>query len=872
MDDTPVADSSAFEIQFDAFDPTSDSASHVEERDGAESAEVSASVDRSTGDAGGDDSSGPMSDAESFAVDLPVENDESSADESNGEGLGDSVEVEFAEAAPSSGFEISFESAETLPDDLIQFDSAADDAPVFAEASPSLDGEFDAEASSVEFEALEEEAADASQGEDWNATHQAERPIAAGVASASTTASAAAALDALDRDLEGATATADADDPPAPPPEPVSIATEFTTAAGQDTRSGIFGGLASAVLHVWIILTLAGLSHSATRAVVDEPLDMAVFETAKQPDFEEEAPVMRFELANPGDRETEVRQAMNTTSVGRERGDKFSVASAPEPDLRIDLPLRGAKPSDISIGAEVDERVVVKGTVGDGLVQLDAALDRVTWEIAQNLQEKKVLVVWMLDASASLEKQRVAIAKRLKRIYGEIGALEDIGELSKQEQPLLTGVVSYGQSYEYLTREPTDKFDSVVEAFQKLKPDESGVENVFAAVGSVVKHWQKYRTAGRRIMLIVVTDETGDDFGKPMEEAISLCRRFGAKAYCIGPSAVFGRRKGYVPYVAPENKRTYQLPVDLGPETAMLENVRLPFWYDGPQFEYLTSGFGPYALSRLVNETSGVYFMTSMTTMAGLSPLGEFDGELLKPFAPEYRFGSVQEYEADLKKHPLRYATVMAAQASEAMQPPGTPDLDIKVTPANFRQQATNAQQKAAEIQLALDSILQAFPQGIEKELAKEASPRWRVTFCLSYGRLLAQKTRCLEYNTALANLKGNLTPEDVGKKSNHWIFQPDTEVNYATTMRRSAKLAEELLRQVVDEAPGTPWAILASRELAQPFGLSVVEKFIPPPPPPPPARPAPPGPRPVALARERPRPTPAAPTKPAPPPKLPRL
>ena len=40
----------------------------------------------------------------------------------------------------------------------------------------------------------------------------------------------------------------------------------------------------------------------------------------------------------------------------------------------------------------------------------------------------------------------------------------------------------------------------------------------------------------------------------------------------------------------------------------MLEQIRLPFWYNGPQFDILEAGFGPYALSRLANETGGIYF------------------------------------------------------------------------------------------------------------------------------------------------------------------------------------------------------------------------------------------------------------------------
>ncbi len=40
----------------------------------------------------------------------------------------------------------------------------------------------------------------------------------------------------------------------------------------------------------------------------------------------------------------------------------------------------------------------------------------------------------------------------------------------------------------------------------------------------------------------------------------------------------------------------YNLPVKQGPESVMPEQIRLPFWYEGNQYDILDSGFGPYAL------------------------------------------------------------------------------------------------------------------------------------------------------------------------------------------------------------------------------------------------------------------------------------
>ncbi len=589
------------------------------------------------------------------------------------------------------------------------------------------------------------------------------------------------------------------------------------------------GSFISFVLHASFFATLSTIVIDMSTEPAMPAIDMRV-EKPKPPEEPEE--VIPYELADPNDTDYELREVVNAKSVGQSITTNPRPESAPTPpteELVVDE-FRNAV-YDIPEGLEIDKQLVVKGHLGEGLVQIESAMDRITSEIAQNLQERKVLVVWMIDGSASLTQQRQAIAKRLKRVYGELDALENIGQLPRRKQPILTGVVAFGNKTEFMTREPTDKFDEVLEAFNAVPTDPSGVENVFTAVGQVMNLWKKYRANnGRRIMLIVVTDEAGDDFGPPLEKSIKVCRRNGAKAYVVGPSAVFGKRNGHIPYVAPEDGKTYQLPIALGPETAMMENVTLPFWYGGSQLQYLSSGFAPYALARLVHETGGTYFMTDMTTMTGFSPQGVFDHAKLSPFLPDYRYGSREEFLAMVKRYPLRLAVIRGARAGEEFIVEGTPTLELRVTPANFRNACSQAQQQVARSQLMLDNILMAFPKGLDKELPLESSLRWRMAFCLSYGRLLAQKVRCLEYNLACAHLKGAKTEQDVRTKSNHWIFRPDETIRFAVSYKGMAKKANELLERVVEEAPGTPWAALASRELRDPLGIRIEERFIPPP------------------------------------------
>ena len=615
----------------------------------------------------------------------------------------------------------------------------------------------------------------------------------------------------------------------------LEVADEDVGASGA-IRGSMAGTVASVILHVWLGMNLAQMALEEDPVYYDPPLDSRIVNEEEVK--EEEIEVVKYELANPQDRELEVREVVNAASVGLSQSMKPKVEDAPRPIEELIPEARSMNVYDIPEGVEVDERIVVKGTNGQAMVQLESALDRVTWEIANNLQEKRVLLVWLLDGSGSLEKQKQIIGQRLRRIYGELDALKNTDQIPRHERPLLTGVVAYGSETRFLTKGATDNFEEILNAVQTAPIDPSGKENVFTAVRQVVENYKRHRIQHhRRIMIVTVTDESGDDFSTALEPAIAHCQRHGAKAYVIGPAAVFGHQKGFVPYVAPEDGQTYNLPVDLGPETAVIENVSIPFWYSGQQYRYLSSGYAPYALARLVHETGGVYFMTKMTTMNGLEPKGIFDDEAMKPFLPDYGYSSLEQYARDLKNRPIREAIVRASFLSREYKAGGTPTLNLAVTPGNFRQSASDAQKSVARSQLMLDQILQAFPDGIEDELATEDSPRWRMNFCLSYGRLLAQRVRCMEYNFAFAWMKTNLSNDDVATKSNRWAVKPSTKINYAGNLKKVAQKAQDLLQRVVDEAPGTPWAVLAQRELKDGMGIEIQQRFVPPPPPAPPRR-----------------------------------
>src|SRR5205085_12297062 len=70
----------------------------------------------------------------------------------------------------------------------------------------------------------------------------------------------------------------------------------------------------------------------------------------------------------------------------------------------------------------------------------------------------------------------------------------------------------------------------------------------------------------------------------------------------------------------------------------------------------------------------------------------------------------------------------------------------------------------------------------------------------------------------------------------NRWKFNPDAKVG-GTVSERQAAEAARLLRRCIDLNPGTPWALLAQRELKDALGFKIEEAYVAPPPPPPKAK-----------------------------------
>jgi hypothetical protein len=599
---------------------------------------------------------------------------------------------------------------------------------------------------------------------------------------------------------------------------------------------------ASLVVHLLalVLLTIASLTLPSDNDLIElalEPMNLV----------EPEALSQEFMSSDTVDEE------IGALAVGGQDGAlaaavEFSELSTVihEPDLLDVTADRLAVELDMEMarGPEFSESIAVQGVSSVGATGAEGAIDRLTHEILASLEQRPTMVVWLFDQSGSLRAERTKIVERFHRIYEELGVIDAADNPAfrrHKDKPLLTAVVGFGSGPRMLTKEPTDRIEEIEAAVKAIKDDESGQENVFQAVGMVAEKFRPYRSAKngkRHVMIVVFTDEAGDDTAG-LDATVDVCRKFAMPVYVVGRPAPFGRDTAYVKYIDPDPKfdqRPQWVPVRLGPESLMPEVLKLRFAQGGEE-ELLDSGFGPYALTRLCYETGGLYFTAHPNRVVGRTVSGEetnnlsahfaafFEGDAMRRYQPDYV--PVQEYMRLLQTNRARKALIAAAEMSWTSPMENVRVRFPKRDEAELAQALSLAQRSAAVLQPKLDAICTVLLAGEEDRPAIK-EPRWQAGYDLAIGRALAAKVRTDGYNVMLAEAKQGMPFKDA--KNNTWVLRADDKYA-ASGLEKIAEKARTYLEGVAEDHPGTPWAMLAERELAIPLGWRWDEDFTPIPP-----------------------------------------
>jgi len=470
------------------------------------------------------------------------------------------------------------------------------------------------------------------------------------------------------------------------------------------------------------------------------------------------------------------------------------------------------------IAATANPFLRLEGSAADDqpqTVNAETLTDRITAEAVDSLFSRPTMMIWLFDASPSAERLRTDVSRRLIRNYEMLSAMKQNGHTAFQEEKtpaLLTLVGTFGKEVEFLTPQPTDDNDAVVDALRRIREEQSGEERTFEAISRSLSDFSSARTAQRRTMIVVVSDERGDDHER-VDEVVPLVEKYAIAVFVIGAPAPFGREGTMSKFPAKENgPAVTQSPESLGKEWVAIDEWQVAF--DTPMID---SGFGPFALSRLAVKSGGAYYplrAESFTSFGAQDNELRFDAETMAAYKPDYV--SKAGYEQILNSNKACRALHDAAQMNRIVVDSDLTLEFYKKDEASLKRLLDKGQQTAARMDPILRPMYATLQAG-ESDRAKLTSPRWQAGYDLAMGRILAIRARIEGYNSALAQLKAGRTFPKEGQDT--WVLKPTSEFKGDSNLEKLVKQSKMYLERVVNDHPNTPWAAVAKRELQSPAG-----------------------------------------------------
>jgi hypothetical protein len=516
------------------------------------------------------------------------------------------------------------------------------------------------------------------------------------------------------------------------------------------------------------------------------------------------------------------------TAMGSPTLDQELVEQSEATELTIERPTVGMPSSTKLIEAVPDGEVKgePRAIVGD----YKQALDRITQEIMWMLDKGPVLVIWCFDQSGSMKDDQREIRDRIDQVYSQLGILG-----RDNSDALLTAVTSYGEGFRIHTREPTSDRVAITQAIDSVPEDATGKEFMCEAVGRAIAQHRPFARRNRQMLLILVTDETGDreNNDRYLEAAISEAKSARCRLYVLGREAVFGYPFAFIRWRHPQTERIHWLRIDRGPETGFPEQLQTNGFRR--RHDAFSSGFGPYEQTRMARETNGVFFMLpSVETNLVSAQQHRYELEAMRPYRPDLR--SRIETFADRDEYPLRSLIWKVISDlnpyNEATSKAVELRVEFSLDPGKFAAQVRENQQKAllhlkylAEAQKALESGLSLREQ--------EADPRWQANYDLIFAQIVAYQARIYEYGVALEEFMQNPKIVPLTKSPDLRLQNWDITTRKKTRTEESKpyiERANELFALVKENHPGTPWAARADWELRRGYGVDLVPEYERPP------------------------------------------
>jgi hypothetical protein len=446
--------------------------------------------------------------------------------------------------------------------------------------------------------------------------------------------------------------------------------------------------------------------------------------------------------------------------------------------------------------------------------EIGVALDQLAREILRHLKDHKLTVVWLFDESTSMQDDQKTIFQKFDRVSSELKLNTE--PQKKGASALNHAIVGFGQEIDYVLDKPRDDIDQIGRAIKHLKIDSTGTENTMQAIREVVEHYgYVVQKGGRHLLIVLVTDESGDD-GTYVEEARQALKKYHVPLYVIGRQSLFGYPYAHHKYVDPVTKDVYHPLIRRGPETADLELYQWDGLYD--RWDEQPSGFAPYELARLTRDSGGIYFvLPSEEFMRVRQREQAYSIVQLKEYLPEYnnRLAYVERRSSSpLRK--LLHDIVLEGKAFIYRR-------DFPIEPIEMVKVAREQGEKAT-LKLNQLLLIQARLQQAAKERERDPEKRWQAHYDLTLAQTVAFQVKAYEYRALMASIakappraKHQPTPDNLVI----WVVNHSTEpVAPRNETAKKYVEAERLLKEVIARHSKTPWADLAQDILNR--GLSV--------------------------------------------------
>lgn len=489
----------------------------------------------------------------------------------------------------------------------------------------------------------------------------------------------------------------------------------------------------------------------------------------------------------------------------------------------------------------------VTGDIGRVVEGYGAALGQMTQELVRLMREQKLLVVWLFDESESMTDDQKEIRERFYKVYDELGIVQKSdAKLKISDEIMLTSVMSFGEGINEHTKKPTSNIDEIKSAIDKIKVDESGVEKMCGAIQAAVsKYRQAANSQHRKLVVIVVSDESGDD-GNQVEETIAICKGSSTKTnslrstpvYFLGHYSVFGYPYAHVRWTDPVYGLNHWIAINRGPETPEPECLQ----FDGlhGRWDVFSSGFGPYEQVRIAKQTGGIFFMLpgneDNLTSAGSHEQRKFDLLDMKEYLPD--LSSRQVYIKDRFEHKFREAQwqVVAALNPHTDEKLNMQQLWYSTDPSTFDKQGEETFKRALRAMGMLNDQVRVL-ESVKKLRERETSQRWRANYELMHAQCLAYRVRLFQLLLALDQHRKQ-RPMPSNPMNNSWdihrvheLLEPDKEQIQQTKvdfdeLKRQLDTARQELLDVIANHPRTPWARRAQWELDSGFAMKFIESY----------------------------------------------